>query len=100
MSRKAFICRDTPGGVHCSIVIVGEDTDTLVEKATEHAVESHDLVRSPELRRVLRAALKAEDEMLAQQDSEDRFYMVHSHPHPSEEDVDEEAATRDGFSTP
>ncbi len=100
MSRKAFVCRDTPGGVHCMTVIVGDEVEQVVERAAEHMIELHDLDREPELREVILAALSTEDEVLADEERRDRFDMVHVHPHPPEEDVDDETAVREGFTSP
>ncbi len=96
MSKKVLICKDTPGGMHCSMVIVGDeaDTDLIIEAGLEHAVKAHELEASPELRRVMRTALKAEEELYSREDYEDRFDMVHVHEHPPETDVDDEAELR------
>ncbi|MFW5878715.1 MAG: DUF1059 domain-containing protein [Myxococcota bacterium] len=100
MSRRAFVCRDTSGTYHCTTVIVGDDEEEIAKKAERHYVDAHDVEATPELRRVILASLRVEEEEEEEMDRRDHFDMVHEHPHPLEEDVDVDIEARDGFSTP
>ena len=55
MSRKFFDCRDLPGD--CTLAIGGEE-DEVVEAQVLHAVKIHGQKDSPDLRDLIRSALK------------------------------------------
>jgi hypothetical protein len=61
-------CRIMPSESNCSVVISGEE-DEVLELAAAHAVATHGHVDSPELRAELRAALRDEEELQAEEGS-------------------------------
>jgi len=61
-------CRSMPSESNCSVVISGEE-DEVLELAAAHAVATHGHVDSPELRAELRAALRDEEELQAEEGS-------------------------------
>jgi len=61
-------CRSMPSDRHCTLVISGEE-DEVLEVAAAHAVTSHGHTDGPELRESLRADLRDEDMLQAEQGS-------------------------------
>jgi predicted small metal-binding protein len=64
MARKIVDCRDTPSpnkltGRDCTLVITGED-DEVLQAAVEHGVSAHGYQDTPELRDLIRSAMKDE----------------------------------------
>lgn len=68
MARKTMDCRTIPSERNCSVVISGEE-DEVLELAAAHAVASHGHTDGPELRGELRAVLKDEEELQAEEGS-------------------------------
>jgi hypothetical protein len=58
MSRKFIDCRDYPSESKCTIAISADNEDELVEAARQHAIAVHQHADSPELRTMLRSAVK------------------------------------------
>lgn len=58
MGRKYIDCREMPSESNCTIAISADGENELVEAAVQHAVAVHKHQDSPELRRMIRAALK------------------------------------------
>jgi predicted small metal-binding protein len=58
MARKFIDCREHPSESNCTIVISADNEDELVEAASQHAVAVHKHPDSPELRTMLRSAVK------------------------------------------
>lgn len=58
MSRKFIDCREHPSENNCTIVISADGDDELVEAAAQHAIAAHRHDDSPELRAMLRSAVK------------------------------------------
>jgi hypothetical protein len=61
-------CRTIPSDRNCSVVISGEE-DEVLELAAAHAVASHGHTDGPKLRDELRAVLKDEEELQAEEGS-------------------------------
>jgi hypothetical protein len=64
MPRKIVDCRETPSpnkfsGRDCTLVLVGED-DEVLQAAVEHGVSAHGYQDTPELRDLIRSAMKHE----------------------------------------
>jgi hypothetical protein len=64
MARKIIDCRETPSpnaftGRDCTLVLVGED-DEVLQAAVEHGVSAHGYQDTPELRDLIRLAMKDE----------------------------------------
>lgn len=68
MARKMIDCRTVPSESNCTVVIAGEEGEVL-ELAAAHAVASHGHADGPELREGLRAALRDERELQADEGS-------------------------------
>jgi len=51
-------CRDYPSEMNCSLAIVADSEDELLEAAVQHAATVHKHQDSPEFRAQLRAAFK------------------------------------------
>lgn len=68
MARKTMDCRTIPSDRNCSVVISGEE-DEVLELAAAHAVASHGHTDGPKLRDELRAVLKDEEELQAEEGS-------------------------------
>lgn len=68
MARKSMDCRTIPSDNNCSVVISGGE-DEVLELATAHAVASHGHTDGPRLREEIRAALKDEEELHAEEGS-------------------------------
>jgi predicted small metal-binding protein len=58
MARKFIDCREYPSEMNCSIAILADTDDELVEAAAQHAVAVHRHADSPELRSSLRSLVK------------------------------------------
>ena len=58
MSRLFIDCRDVPSKAKCTVAISAEKDDELVEAAVQHAIAVHEEHDSPELRRMIRGAMK------------------------------------------
>ena len=68
MARKTMDCRTMPSERNCTVVISG-DEDEVLELAAAHAVASHGHTDGPELREGLRAAIRDEQELQAEEGS-------------------------------
>jgi predicted small metal-binding protein len=60
MARKFIDCREYPSVNNCTISISADSEDELVEAASQHAVAVHKHTDTPELRTMLRSAVKEE----------------------------------------
>jgi predicted small metal-binding protein len=60
MSRKYIDCREFPSESNCSVAISADSEDEVVEAAAHHAVQVHGPQDSPELRGMLRQAVRTE----------------------------------------
>ncbi len=58
MARKFIDCREYPSEMNCTIAIFADNEDEVVEAAAQHAVAVHRHADSPELRTMLRSAVK------------------------------------------
>lgn len=58
MARKFIDCREYPSEMKCTIAISADSEDELVEAASQHAISVHKHPDSPELRTMLRTAVK------------------------------------------
>jgi predicted small metal-binding protein len=58
MSRKYIDCGEFPSESNCSIAISADSEDEVVEAAAHHAVQVHGHQNSPELRGMLRQAVR------------------------------------------
>jgi predicted small metal-binding protein len=58
MARKFIDCREYPSESKCTIAIFADSEDELVEAARQHAIAVHQHADSPELRTMLRSAIK------------------------------------------
>ena len=58
MARKFIDCREHPSVNNCTIAISADTDDELVEAACGHAVAVHQHADTPELRTMLRSAIK------------------------------------------
>jgi len=56
--RKYVDCREYPSDTKCSIALSADNDDELVEAAVQHAMAVHKHKDSPELRSMLRGAIK------------------------------------------
>jgi predicted small metal-binding protein len=54
MSRKYIDCREFPSEMNCTVALVADSENELVEAAVQHAVAVHHHADSPELRSHLR----------------------------------------------
>jgi hypothetical protein len=59
MARKMVDCREYPSDSKCSLTIAGEEEE-VVRAAAMHAVDVHGHRDGPELRQMLRQALRDE----------------------------------------
>lgn len=59
MARMVADCRDFPSESGCTLTIAGEEEEVL-DAAAAHAVAVHQHEGGPELREMLRSALKPE----------------------------------------
>lgn len=58
MVRKFIDCREFPSESNCTIAISADRDDELIEAACAHAVSVHKHVDSPEMRAMLRSAIR------------------------------------------
>lgn len=58
MARRFIDCREYPSEMNCTIAISADSDDEVVEAAAQHAVSVHKHSDSPELRTMLRSAVK------------------------------------------
>jgi predicted small metal-binding protein len=58
MARKFIDCREYPSEMNCTIAISADSDDEVVEAAAQHAMSVHKHPDSPELRTMLRSAVK------------------------------------------
>ena len=56
--RKYVDCREYPSDTKCSIALSADNDNELIEAAVQHAVAVHKHKDSPELRSMLRSAIK------------------------------------------
>jgi len=58
MARKYIDCREFPSESNCSITIMADNADELVQAAVQHAVAVHKHVDTPALRDQIRGSVK------------------------------------------
>jgi predicted small metal-binding protein len=58
MNRKYIDCRQYPGDIKCSLALVADSEDELLEAAVQHAVAIHNCQDTAELRQELRSMFK------------------------------------------
>ena len=58
MGRKYIDCREVPSEMNCTVALSADSESELVEAAVQHAVAVHRHQDSPELRRMIRGAIK------------------------------------------
>ena len=58
MSRKFIDCRTVPSESNCTVAISADSADELLEAAVQHAVTVHRHEDTPELREMIRGAIK------------------------------------------
>lgn len=58
MGRKFIDCREIPSDVKCSLALVADTENELVEAAVLHAVNVHHHQDTPELRNQIRSAIR------------------------------------------
>jgi predicted small metal-binding protein len=58
MTRKFIDCREVPSESNCTLALSADSEDELVEAGVQHAVAVHRHQDSPELRVMLRSAIK------------------------------------------
>jgi predicted small metal-binding protein len=58
MARKYIDCREHSPGPHCSLALVADSEDELVEAAVQHLVSVHGQQDSFELRNMLRQTIR------------------------------------------
>ena len=58
MGRQFIDCRNYPSEMKCSIAIAADSESELIEAAAQHAVAVHGHQDTPELRAMLRQAIK------------------------------------------
>ncbi len=58
MARKHIDCREFPSEMNCSLALVANSENELLEAAVQHAVAVHGHKDSPEFRKELRKLLK------------------------------------------
>jgi predicted small metal-binding protein len=56
--RKFVDCREVPSESNCTIAISADSESELLEAAVQHAVAVHKHEDTPELRRMIRSAMK------------------------------------------
>jgi hypothetical protein len=64
MARKMADCRRFESDSQCTLTILGEE-DEVIEAAAAHAVATHGLSDTPELRQQLRGLLEPETDYVA-----------------------------------
>jgi predicted small metal-binding protein len=58
MSRKFVDCREFPSDTNCTIAVSADSESELLEVAVQHAVAQHGHKDTPELRDMIRGAMK------------------------------------------
>ena len=58
MNRKYVDCREQPSESKCTITILDDDEDELIEAVVQHACTVHGHTDSPEFRQQIRQAIK------------------------------------------
>jgi len=58
MSRKFIDCREIPSETNCTVAISADSEKELLEAAVQHAVAVHKHQDSPELRNMIKSAMK------------------------------------------
>jgi predicted small metal-binding protein len=58
MGRKFVDCREIPSEINCTVAISADSESELLEVAVQHAVAMHRHKDSPELRNMIRSAMK------------------------------------------
>ena len=58
MGRKFIDCREMPSEMNCTIAIMADTEDEVLEAAVQHAVAVHKHQDTPELRDQLRRAIR------------------------------------------
>jgi predicted small metal-binding protein len=58
MSRKFIDCREFPSDSNCTIAISADSDTELLEAAVQHAVAVHTHQDTPDLRKMIRSAMK------------------------------------------
>ena len=59
MARKNIDCREFPSEMNCTLALVADSEDELLEAAVQHAVAVHGHKDSPEFRSELRKLFKS-----------------------------------------
>jgi predicted small metal-binding protein len=57
MTRKYIDCREFPSETNCSITIVADREEELIDAAAQHAVAVHKHADTPELRQQLKGIM-------------------------------------------
>lgn len=58
MARKFIDCREYPSEMNCTLVLSADSEEELVEAARQHAITVHKHADTPDLRTLLRSAIK------------------------------------------
>jgi predicted small metal-binding protein len=58
MGRKFIDCREIPSDVKCSLALVADSVDEVVDAAVLHAVAVHKEKDTPQLREEIKALIK------------------------------------------
>lgn len=58
MQRKFIDCRSVPSDSNCTVAIAADTETELLEAAVQHAVAVHGHADSPELRQMIRGAMR------------------------------------------
>jgi len=58
MGRKYIDCREVPSETKCTVAISADSENELLEAAVQHAVTVHKHEDTPEIRKLLRGAMK------------------------------------------
>lgn len=58
MARKFIDCREFPSEMNCTIALSADSEGELLEAAVQHAVTVHGHEDSPDLRNMIRQAMK------------------------------------------
>jgi predicted small metal-binding protein len=58
MGRKFIDCREFPSEMNCTVALIADSEAELLEVAVQHAVAVHEHQDTPELRNMIRSAMK------------------------------------------
>lgn len=58
MGRKFIDCREFPSEMNCTVALSADSENELLEVAVQHAVATHGHKDGPELRKMIRSAMK------------------------------------------